>query len=71
MSRFYPKQGQKYFMINSRFQVAHAVHNGSAKSKARISGGNAFRSKTDAQRFLAGMLNLAQHVNKRWWEFWK
>lgn len=71
MSKFYPKKGQNYWMINSRFNVAQATHNGSNKSKARIEAGNAFRTQPEAYRFRAGMLSLSKHINKRWWEFWR
>jgi hypothetical protein len=71
MSKFYPVEGQKYYMINSRFEVAMAIHNGSNKSKMRIDAGNAFKKHSDALRFQQGMLGLKESINKKWWEFWK
>lgn len=71
MSKFYPIKGQHYYMINSRFEIAKATHNGNAKSKARINAGNAFKKHADALRFQQGLLGLSARVNKRWWEFWR
>lgn len=68
---FVPIKGQHYYMINSRFAVARATHNGSQKSTERIAGGNAFKKYSHAQEALETLKRASHRVNKSWWEFWK
>lgn len=53
---FQPKKGQKYWLINSRWEVKLGQHNGSNKSKGRIAAGNAFKTHKEAQHFANRLL---------------
>ena len=73
MSKFTPKLGQKYYMINSRFKVTLTTNTGSTRSKGRIKAGNAFKKHRDAELFLAEikLIGKSSKFTKKWWEFWK
>lgn len=62
MLKFYPKKNQVYYMINSRWEVKETLHTGSKKSKARISAGNCFKTKTQANYFLDWMRMNKPHT---------
>lgn len=66
-----PQKGSNYWMINSRFEVKHTTNTGSKKALDRIKVGNCFKTKKQAQIFRALVMDQAQFVTKRWWEFWK
>lgn len=65
---FKPRKGQKFWMLNSRFEIKETVNTGSTKSKGRIRAGNCFKTKTEVAEFKQHITN---HLNKKWWEFWK
>lgn len=52
-----PTTGRNYWMINSRFEIRETTNTGSSKSKKRIKAGNCFRTKADAERFRAAVVD--------------
>lgn len=69
-----PKEGQSYFMINSRFKVRQTTHTGSKKSNERIEAGNYFKTQAQANAFCYLVKQLAKGnftgFKRRWWRFW-
>lgn len=69
-----PKKGQKYYMMNSRFEVKQSEYTGSKKAIDRVAAGNCFKDKTEANAF-AYLVRQAAKGNfigfkRRWWRFW-
>lgn len=71
MRKFKPAKGQYYYMINSRFQVKKAMNGGGQRSLDRISAGNAFKRRPEAEKVLSTLKQSAAKINKKWWEIWK
>lgn len=67
--QFKPKTGHPYWMINSRWEVKQSPNTNSKRSKDRIRVGNCFRTREDAEAYLAVMKNHQpmtrwQHLKK-------
>lgn len=83
---FKPRKNQRYFMINSRFEVKETQNTGSTKAKGRIAAGNCFKTKQEATEFANTVLKLANKQTippiimsgkfekprkpQPWWRFW-
>lgn len=69
-----PKKGQRYFMVNSRFQVKETTHMGSKKAEDRIEAGNYFKTRSEANAFAYLIKELAKGnltgFKRRWWRVW-
>lgn len=70
MSAFKPKKGEKYYMLNSRFEIKHPEYTGSEKAKRRVGAGNSFATLSEVYGFRAKIMQIV-NPKKQWWEFWK
>lgn len=68
---FKPRKGQKYFMINSRFDVKQTENTGSQKAQDRIAVGNCFKTENEAKAFSylvkQGAKGNFVGFKRRWW----